>query len=156
MLMLALAFQRLYRLTNWGDCFPNQSACNVWKYESMTAEFYVFDFPIPRTLHLTDLQITLIDLYTFHTGVPQSYSIKILRMTVEINWKPRGNYLRSKGLILVSFCCALKLPQSHCGDDDRGVLFFSSFCKTGKDHLTQIVHLIPTQSNLIINVYMET
>ena len=122
----------------------------------MTDEFYVFDFPIPRTLNLTDLQITLIDLYTFHTGVPQSSSIKILRMTVEINWKPRGNYLRSKGLILVSFCCALKLPQSHCGDDDRGVLFFSSFCKTGKDHLTQFVHLIPTQSNLIINVYMET
>ena len=87
----------------------------------MTDEFYVFDFPIPTTLNLTDLQITLIDLYTFHTGVPQSSSIKILRMTVEINWKPRGNYLRSKSLTLVSFCCVLKLPQSHCGDDDRGV-----------------------------------
>ena len=60
--------------------------------------------------------MTIVNFYTFHTVVRQSYSIKILKLTLEINRKPRVIYLRLKGLRLVTIYCVLKLPQSHCGD----------------------------------------
>ena len=78
---------------------------------------YFFGFPVLGALNPTDLQITLVSFYTFHTVVPESYSIKILRQTVEINRKPRVIYLRLTGLTWVITHCVLKLPQNLCGDD---------------------------------------